>query len=84
LLARTKMQIPRFTRDDKPVKEEEAKVKRRVFMFTGTLIDELISTVEHAEKQAHKTTESPEANLTYWYTAIEREPGFDSKLLGVA
>ncbi|HXR15116.1 MAG TPA: hypothetical protein VN777_02800 [Terriglobales bacterium] len=53
-------------------------------MFTGTLIDELISTVEHAEKQAHKTTESPEANLTYWYTAIEREPGFDSKLLGVA
>ena len=53
-------------------------------MFTGTLIDELISTVEHAEKQAHKTADSPETNLTYWYTAIEREPVFDSKLLGVA
>ena len=53
-------------------------------MFTGTLIDELISSVEHAEKQAHKTADSPETNLTYWYTAIEREPVFDSKLLGVA
>jgi hypothetical protein len=53
-------------------------------MYTGTLIDELISTVERAEKHAHKTADSQETKLTYWYAATEREPVFDPKLLGVA
>ena len=53
-------------------------------MYTGNLIDELISTVECAEKHAHKTGDSQEAKLPYWYVATERERGFDSKLLGVA
>jgi hypothetical protein len=53
-------------------------------MFTGTLIDELISTVERAEKHAHKSVDSPEAKLPYWYTATDRERVFDSKILGVA
>jgi len=53
-------------------------------MFTGTLIDELISTVEHAEKHAHKTSDFQEAKTGYWYTATERELAFDSKILGVA
>lgn len=63
---------------------EETKVKRRLVMYTGTLIDELISTVERAEKHAHKTGDSQEAKLPYWYVATERERAFDSKLLGVA
>jgi hypothetical protein len=62
----------------------KTKSKRRLVMYTGTLIDELISTVERAEKHAHKTADSQEAKLTYWYTATERERVFDSKLLGVA
>jgi hypothetical protein len=53
-------------------------------MFTGTLIDELISTVERAEKHSHKTADSQESKLPYWYTATDRERAFDAKLLGVA
>ena len=53
-------------------------------MYTGTLIDELISTVERAEKHAHTTTDSQEATVTYWYAASERGRAFDPKLLGVA
>ena len=53
-------------------------------MYTGNLIDELISTVERAEKHAHKTGDSQEVKLPYWYVATERERAFDSKLLGVA
>jgi len=52
-------------------------------MFTGTLIDELISTVECAERRAHKTADSQEAT-GYWYIPTEREPAFDPKFLGVA
>jgi len=53
-------------------------------MYTGNLIDELISTVERAEKHAHRSSDSQDASLTYWYTAIEGERAFDSKFLGVA
>jgi len=53
-------------------------------MFTGTLIDELISTVERAEKHAYKTADSQEVKIPYWYVATDREPAFDSKFLGVA
>jgi hypothetical protein len=50
-------------------------------MYTGNLIDELISTVERTEKHV---SESREAKHPYWYVATERERVFDSKLLGVA
>jgi hypothetical protein len=53
-------------------------------MYTGTLIDELISTVERAERLAHRTTDSQETRLPYWYVATECDRAFDSKLLGVA
>jgi hypothetical protein len=53
-------------------------------MFTGTTIDELIATVERAEKRADRTADSQEANLPYGYLATEPEPGSDSKFLGVA
>jgi hypothetical protein len=54
-------------------------------MYTGNLIDELISTVECAEKHVRiVAADSQEAKLPYWYVATERERAFDSKLLGVA
>jgi hypothetical protein len=53
-------------------------------MFKGTLIDELISTVERAEKHARKIADSPETTTGYWYTPTECERAFDAKLLGVA
>jgi hypothetical protein len=53
-------------------------------MYTGTLIDELISTVERAEQRAQGTDGSQEVRFTYWLATSEREPMFDSKLLGVA
>jgi hypothetical protein len=53
-------------------------------MFTGTLIDELISTVERAEQHTHKTADSQATKLPYWYVATDRERAFDSKMLGVA
>ncbi len=47
--------------------------------------DELISTVECAEKYVRiVAADSQEAKLWYWYVATERERAFDSKLLGVA
>jgi hypothetical protein len=64
--------------------KRKTNVKRRLVMHTGTLIDELISTVERAEKHAHKTGDSQETKLTHWYAATEHERVFDSKLLGVA
>ncbi|HXM63941.1 MAG TPA: hypothetical protein VN950_23975 [Terriglobales bacterium] len=53
-------------------------------MYTGNLIDELISTVERAEKHVRVAADSQETKLPYWYVATERERAFDSKLLGVA
>jgi hypothetical protein len=63
---------------------KDTKAKRRLVMFNGNLIDELISTVERAEKHTHKTADSQEVKLPYWYTTTDREHAFDSKLLGVA
>jgi hypothetical protein len=53
-------------------------------MFTGTLIDELISAVESAEKRAHKTADSHDVKLPYWYVATEHDRVSDPKILGVA
>ena len=41
-------------------------------MFTGTLIDDLISTVERAETSVHLDAEQ-ESKLAYWYTVAQNE-----------
>jgi hypothetical protein len=41
-------------------------------MFTGTLIDELISTVERAETSFRLDPEQ-ESKLEYWYTVAQNE-----------
>ena len=53
-------------------------------MYTGTLIDDLISSVERAEKYSHQMSGSEEASQGYWYTPTDGDRASDSKLLGVA
>ena len=53
-------------------------------MYTGTLIDDLISSVERAEKYSYQTAGSEEASQGYWYTPTAGDRVSDSKLLGVA
>jgi len=53
-------------------------------MYTGTLIDELMKTVERSEKRSLQT-HSPEEKLTYFYRMAQSEAGqVESELLGVA
>jgi hypothetical protein len=54
-------------------------------MYTGTLIEDLIATVEQANQQAYTQVNSRDENLAYCYTPAphqlsQREPN----LLGVA
>jgi hypothetical protein len=55
-------------------------------MYSGTLIDDLIATVERAETSLHLDTEQ-ESKLAYWYAVAERELAelncFTSDLSGV-
>ncbi len=52
-------------------------------MYTGTLIEELIETVERAEETAQEHEQ--EEKLAYWYRVAEAELAqFDSGLAGVA
>jgi hypothetical protein len=51
-------------------------------MHTGTLIDELIKTVERAE--AHARELSPESELERWYAKHHQPLQSESDLLGVA
>ena len=50
-------------------------------MFTGTLIEDLIATVERVEQAAQ-----PDATLVVdsWFASVQGDAGYDSKLLGVA
>ena len=41
-------------------------------MYTGTLIDDLIATVEHAETSLRLDPEQ-ESKLAYWYTVAQSE-----------
>jgi hypothetical protein len=52
-------------------------------MYKGTLIDDLMATVERAERHAHQQADSVE--LEYWYALTGRQlvPA-DQNLLGVA
>lgn len=58
--------------------------------YTGTLIDELIATVERTEARADARLRllddrSQEEKLAYWYAVAQREVAqLDSSLAGVA
>lgn len=60
----------------------------RATKYTGTLIDELIATVERSEAHADRRlqdTRSQEEKLAYWYTVAQQEVAlFESSLAGVA
>jgi uncharacterized protein YccT (UPF0319 family) len=54
-------------------------------MYTGTLINDLISAVEHTEKQIPQNMRSQEDKLAYWYSIAQRELShIDLNLTGVA
>ena len=65
-------------------------------MYTGTLIDQLIATVERTEARTEVRTEcrtdmrlldarSQEEKLAYWYAVAQQEVAqFESSLAGVA
>ena len=60
-------------------------------MYTGTLIDELIATVERTESRVDNhslrllDSRSPEEKLAYWYGVAQQEVAqLDSSLAGVA
>jgi len=51
-------------------------------MYTGTLIEDLIATVERAERHASTNASTPEPEL--WMLAGRFEVGLEPNLLGVA
>jgi hypothetical protein len=51
-------------------------------MYTGTLINDLIKTVEQAEKHAREV--SQDAELEHWYAKHHRVLQVETALLGVA
>jgi hypothetical protein len=54
-------------------------------MYTGTLIDDLMRTVERTEAKAHKQRQQQEEKLAYWYAVAQHEIAqFESSLAGVA
>ena len=60
-------------------------------MYTGTLIDELIATVERTESRSSSRSlrlldnRSQEVKLAYWYALAQQEvANADSNLAGVA
>lgn len=51
-------------------------------MYTGTLIDELMKTVEKAEEHAREL--SPDSELERWYAKHHNRMQAETDLLGVA
>jgi hypothetical protein len=49
--------------------------------FTGTLIEDLIATVERAEAKAQAMDS---AEIEPWFASVQDNANYDSKLLGVA
>jgi hypothetical protein len=50
-------------------------------MFTGTLIEDLIATVERAEAKAQDLEMT---EVEPWFATVQENANYDSKLLGVA
>jgi uncharacterized protein YccT (UPF0319 family) len=54
-------------------------------MYTGTLINDLINTVERAEDNLHQQAHAEEEQLHYWYAVAQNEMAqFESSHAGVA
>ncbi len=57
-------------------------------MYTGTLIDQLMETVERTQARAERCEQdaiTQEEKLAYWYAVAQREAAqFESSLAGVA
>lgn len=49
--------------------------------FTGTLIEDLMATVERAEQRAQSDGASV---VEPWFASVQEDTDYDSKLLGVA
>jgi hypothetical protein len=54
--------------------------------FTGTLIEDLMTTVERAEQRSHSDEPLFAETLAVepWFASIQESADYDSKLLGVA
>ncbi len=53
--------------------------------FTGTMIEDLITTVERAERrQSDGTMLADSLLLEPWFASVQKNADYDSKLLGVA
>ena len=54
-------------------------------MYTGSLINDLINTVQRAEDNVRTQTHAEEEKLQYWYAVAQNEMAqFESSLAGVA
>jgi len=60
-------------------------------IFTGTLIEDLMATVERAERRTQSERALVEECLAVeplmaesWFTSVQKNAEYDSKLLGVA
>lgn len=66
-------------------KTEQGRVRRRKLeyemTFTGTLIEDLMATVERAEQRAQSDGASV---VEPWFASVQENTDYDSKLLGVA
>ena len=51
-------------------------------MFTGTMIEDLIATVERAEARTRKDLQSVE--IEPWFAYVQENTNYDSNRLGVA
>jgi hypothetical protein len=77
-------------------KIEQGRVRRRKagtaeMIFTGTLIEDLMATVERAEQRAQSDQFLSIATLAVeplavesWFASVQENADYDSKLLGVA
>ena len=54
-------------------------------MFTGTLIEDLIATVERAEQSSPDTIAVADSLVAdSWFASVQESTDFDSKILSVA
>ena len=55
-------------------------------MYSGTLIDDLIASVERAEQDAPSTGDSVAASMIAdaWFSSVQENTEYDSKLFEVA
>jgi hypothetical protein len=65
-------------------KETEVRTKRRLAMYTGTLIDDLMAAVERVEERTHEAMNAGDEKLAYRAPLPYELGPRDSNLLGVA